>query len=524
MPVASVHWYGSYIGWDAPDPPRCGPDTWLLTFWSNWPDPNVSDPNTFSRPHHLLWQVFVPAGRVRIEYEGFDKPPDPCLPSDTCFSYYVQLKPDEYFWQSEYLWRTIDDTFWLGITAVYPEDVNCHHPWGWKTRPQPCMDAAVRLRVPLPEPNMHNYQHHFEPIRSVVTREKYDVAFELDTEPRYIKTEQPFTGLRRWPHYEDQPSMAVIQSDVVPNYKRLVADDWMCRRKTPVVAAVWWGSYLGYEYRPCQGLHMIPPKRPNCFLLTIWNDVPAGADPCVPFSHPGRIIWQHTACHYDEVLVGYDKHPHGQPSEPVFRYSVKIPEENWFRQKDVNDIYWFSVAALYRQDIDPLYEWGWTNHKYVFADGAVAGYPETSGTTPAFRWEPIHDQNNAVADMSFMLFTEPECLKRSAPEYSDWVFFGKPDCWCYPHQCQGDIDGEMQFGMFWVFTDDLDIFKVNFGKKPEDMTPGGICADIDHRMQFGMFRVFTRDLHIFKLNFGKSEDLLTPPKCDPTNYNFWTSP
>ena len=116
------------------------------------------------------------------------------------------------------------------------------------------------------------------------------------------------------------------------------------------------------------------------------------------------------------------------------------------------------------------------------------------------------------------------CLKQAAPEYSDWIFFGKPDCWCYPHHCQGDIDGKMQFGMYWVFTDDLDIFKDNFAKKSEDIAPGGICADIDHHIQFGMFRVFTSDLDIFKLNFGRSEDLLTPPECDPNNYNFWTSP
>jgi len=36
--------------------------------------------------------------------------------------------------------------------------------------------------------------------------ESYDLAFELDTDPNYIKWEQPFTGIRQWPHYEDEES------------------------------------------------------------------------------------------------------------------------------------------------------------------------------------------------------------------------------------------------------------------------------------------------------------------------------
>jgi hypothetical protein len=37
---------------------------------------------------------------------------------------------------------------------------------------------------------------------------KYDMTFALDTDPLWVKWEQPFTGLRDWPYYEDEPSMA----------------------------------------------------------------------------------------------------------------------------------------------------------------------------------------------------------------------------------------------------------------------------------------------------------------------------
>jgi hypothetical protein len=43
------------------------------------------------------------------------------------------------------------------------------------------------------------------------------------------------------------------------------------------------------------------------------------------------------------------------------------------------------------------------------------------------------------------------------------------------------------------------------------MTPEGICADFDHDEQFGAYRVFMDDLDIFRLNFAKEEDELTPP-------------
>jgi hypothetical protein len=193
--------------------------------------------------------------------------------------------------------------------------------------------------------------------------------------------------------------------------------------------------------------------------------------------------------------------------------------------QDLGNIYWFSVVAVYNAGTDPQYDWGWTNHKHVFNDDAVGGYLLPDQPEPLWQWEKILDQTQESADMSFVLFTEPDCLNRKAPEYADWVAWKKPDCWCYPHQCQGDCDGLIQFGMYWVFTNDLNIFKANFAKTVPQMTADGICADIDHLMQFGMYRVFTDDLDVFKLNFGKTEPNMTPPGvCPKTNFNFWKSP
>jgi hypothetical protein len=273
------------------------------------------------------------------------------------------------------------------------------------------------------------------------------------------------------------------------------------------------------------------PVKPDYFDLMIWTDVPA--DPCVPgsYSHPGNVIWQYKAKDYDEVLVGYDKHPEeptGQPGrEPVFRYSVRIDDPNdWFDQNDVNGIYWLSVMAVY--DVNrPNYDWGWTNHKHVFQDDAAAWEMDPTGL---WRWVPLEDQTGETEDMSFILFTKPilDCLIggiAGPKEYTDWVAWGKPNCWCYCRQCRGDIDG-IKIGPFWVQALDLAIFRAAFGKNDAALAlvPNGICADLDH-LKIGPFRVQALDLAILRTYFGKAAvpNCATPPIYTGP-YNFWCDP
>jgi hypothetical protein len=685
------------------------PIAWRIGFWSNVP---AGFQTEYSYPEILLWQVEVDAGRIEVEEVGMDDFLG-WYPYDVCYQYYVKFEPEEVFWQSDYLDRTIDDIFWLSIAAVYPAEP-CEppdNPWGWKTRPWSWMDEAVRFNLPdslgpgtVLDPQL------VEPIEDPNFGESFDVAFELDTDPDYIKWEQPFTGIRRWPYYEDELSIAKIEPTGEPNVIRSVADDWLCERETPVTATVWWGSYIGYNYEACTGPAMVQPERPDYFLLSIWTDVPA--DSCVPesYSHPGEKIWEYQAHEYDEVLVGYDKHPE-DPNvagfEPVFRYSVRLPREDWFFQQDADNIYWFSVAAVYgdvnlpmvyvfvddfelystdaglravwyfigggqigigvppepvhsgvrsmefQYDTDdpwadesyseawaetagseagsdwtsfgaevltlwfhgdpdndanateqmyvglqdgsgvyaearygehgedmndvkneewqqwcielqefadngvdlndvqtihigfgnrnnpvpggrgavyfddialndvclrmPEFPWGWTNHEHAFNDDAVAGNMDNSR---AWVWDELFDQTGASEDMSFILFTEPDCLSRSAPEYNDWVALGRPDCWCYRRQCRGDIDG-LRTGPFWVAIPDLVLFKPCHTIV---LPPGCICADLDHKMT-GPFRVGVPDLVEFKQYFNQ---FVVPP-CDQPPvitgpYNFWTSP
>jgi hypothetical protein len=240
------------------------------------------------------------------------------------------------------------------------------------------------------------------------------------------------------------------------------------------------------------------------------------------------------------VLVGYDKQPEavepGQTPgyEPVFRYSVRLPRDKWFCQKDLNSIYWFSVVAVYQGDKQPLHPWGWTNHPrvdwqvndptvpptVVRNDDAVVGYLDATGATAVWKWQELHDQTGVSEDMSFILFTEPGCFPCTYSTYADWLALGKPDCWCEPpygsgYQCDGDADGVDSGGInkFRVFTGDLSLIVANWRKKAGDpaLDP---CADIDHKDSGGInkFRVFTGDLSILVANWRK-KDAALPGDC-----------
>ncbi|MGA2092607.1 MAG: C25 family cysteine peptidase [Sedimentisphaerales bacterium] len=414
MPITSIHWWGSYHGWEQPGlPPDNLPIAWRIAFWSNVPafspppEPNLP----YSYPFILLHSFQVPAARVTMtqvaqdQYFGY-------YPNDTCFKYSLTLEPNEIFRQNDFNNLTKDNIYWLSITAVYDQQQTQppYYPWGWKSRAWHWMDDSVTFNLPIePMSGQTLNPYTIIPIKDPVFQESFDMSFEFDTDPNYIKWEQPFTGIRDWPYYEDQISEAG-ESAGEPLINNLVADDWRCLRRTPITAVVWWGSYLGYNYPACSYQQQALPIKPDYFLLNMWTDV--AVDPCDPnsFSHPGRKIWEYRAYSYDEVLVGYDKNPTSAPSEPVFRYSVRLPQENWFRQPDYNQVFWFSVVAVFGGVQD--YDWGWTNHKHKFNDDAVSG--DFNEITGHWSWTELFDQTQTSEDMSFMLFTDPNVCSTCA--------------------------------------------------------------------------------------------------------------
>ncbi|MCL5102538.1 MAG: GEVED domain-containing protein [Armatimonadetes bacterium] len=163
----------------------------------------------------------------------------------------------------------------------------------------------------------------------------------------------------------------------------IVADDWECKDERPVTDFHWWGSFIGWT-------QPYPPVLPNAFHLAIWTDV-ASNPPEIPFSHPGRMVWEHYCYDYTWNFAGYDKDPRGLvENEACFQFNQWLRPEHYFYQEpgpDGRNVYWLSIAAVY-DEITTLYPWGWKTRPHHFNDDAVRIYQviDTAGNT---HWPPV---------------------------------------------------------------------------------------------------------------------------------------
>jgi hypothetical protein len=116
-------------------------------------------------------------------------------------------------------------------------------------------------------------------------------------------------------------------------------------------------------------------------------------------------VWQHTTSEFDEILVGFDRHPEGDPNEAVFRYTVRLPEDEWFRPSDPNEIYWLTVTAVYRDTtLEAITQpWGWTSRPHVFGSPAQS----MAFTPDGLRVDSLSSPDQQPIDMCFSLYTQP---------------------------------------------------------------------------------------------------------------------
>ena len=181
-------------------------------------------------------------------------------------------------------------------------------------------------------------------------------------------------------------------------------DDWECKNDLPVTDIHWWGSYPGWTGQTP------PPVRPTGFHFTMYKDVPVGPNNPYEYSHPGELIWEYQAHAYDEVFVGWDKHPYDPDHvEDAFQYYVDLPAANWFWQGDfaeagTTNIYWLSIQAKF--DEGGLgYMWGWKSRPHYFQDDFVLA---TGLTDPFPPWARIVVPDQVRWDLAFELTTIPE--------------------------------------------------------------------------------------------------------------------
>jgi hypothetical protein len=285
----------------------------------------------------------------------------------------------------------------------------------------------------------------------------------------------------------------------------------------------------------------------NSIHLSIHSDIPEWQSP-YGYSMPGPVLWQRDiqVGDFKETLyrdmtfyegwwdptLGYSGGawlPNGD--RQIWQYDIVIPPSQAFiQQGEPNNpiIYWLDVyVQLKPSAVNPNTQFGWKTSTQHFNDAAVYFDPTTGHWQP-MSYPELHPLMGQPIDMAFSITNKKECIKPWATEYTDWVLWGKPKCWCYKRQCRGDING-VKTGQ-WVSLTDLNAFKAAYLKNDTVLSgiPNGICADLNH-VKTGQ-RVSLTDLNIIKAYYLKPDTSV--PCCDlngdcvlvsADKYLFWTN-
>jgi hypothetical protein len=443
MPVSSVHWWGSYQNWKGAQAPRVTPQSWRIAFWSNVA---ADSRYAFSRPGSLLWLVTVPAGRVTQNYAGVEQAYPPTFaPTDTCFYYSLDLQSQEYFWQDSYLPSTTDSVFWISITAVYAGASAPDNLWGWQTRPQSWMDTAVKFDLKVTDLRIGTAADPtamavLTPSGPCQQSDTFDMAFELNTDPTYIKAEQAFTGLGDWPHYEDVKSVAAtatantvkwtqnpdltttgIDVDATADLPQtwpseIVADDFQCSATGPITRITVWGSWYR-DILPSNDAQNVS------FTLSIRQDVPV-VQGQTRYSMPGKVLWQkqfargaftvrqdlaQTQSYYVPANSNYEF----ANRRSVYEYVFDIDPQQAFQQTGTADrpvVYWLNVQANIIQAAgSTATRFGWKTSPNHWNDSATwigAAEPYSGAGWQQLLYPSAHPYASRSIDLAFEIDTQ----------------------------------------------------------------------------------------------------------------------
>ncbi len=374
-------WGGWYNGAPDDDP---GNVEFVLSIHADLPP---SGSRAYSMPGAVLWTRTFKKGQFGVQASNTEDQGYSSSAASKSFSKFI--------WQGyQYFFSISDETafvqtgtadkpvvYWLSVQAKVNRVGDTTPRFGWKTSTATSGGDAVWAKGT--EPYSGSWQKWSYPFGHPRSGQAASMAFTLYT-------------------------TAVNTSETVEHE---VADDWKSEGTAPLVAAAWWGSYVGYTYQACACNDQPEPVKPAYFLLSIWSHVPDpnSANP-QDFAHPGEKLWEYAALKYNEVLVGFDNGPAGgNPAngrEPVFRYSVTLPTYKRF-VPEAGRTYWLSVMAVYSNPKAVNYPWGWTNHEQASVTPAVVGLDATDASGQTVRtWQRLRSGANDLEDMSFTLFQQ----------------------------------------------------------------------------------------------------------------------
>jgi len=227
----------------------------------------------------------------------------------------------------------------------------------------------------------------------------------------------PSSDVVKWSQLPDLSSTGFDYSSEVPlpgtaDDASRVADDFLCSDPRAVEKITWWGSYWQAPFATTFSNYWQDPSLPSGptpvdpsiltgFTIVFYADVPVGADPAMPYSHPGAAL--HTV-HVDisnvttavEGIIDRtgDNVIGNVGDEAVWKYTAALPAS--FAQQP-GTTYWLSIQA--EKVSGTTIDWGWHNADALALANAVQGGPETLwGANYARQWVLLPD-----VDMAFQV-------------------------------------------------------------------------------------------------------------------------
>lgn len=397
-----------------------------------------------NRPGEVLWSKEFKPGAFGVEpvntrTQGFYCPANATFAEENhrgIYKYSFEIDAAEAFEQQGSSKSPV--VYWLCVQAdLVHSPGNIATRFGWLASTDLWNGSAVWARGH--EPYNGSWDELAYPKGHGSNGSPLDLAFEIETE-----TEGAGSNLR---------------------YYRLVADDWQSNGQDVVTGLIWWGSYIGYGYQVCQCQQAEAPKRPDYFLLSIWTD--EAAIDSAGYGHPGQKVWEVRAEDFEEVLVGFDQYAGTSDGdlvdiEPVYRYTVVLPEDDWFCPDNGQAVYWLSIAAVFEDTETATYSWGWTNHinepwglpesealahwQFDETTGGTAADGTGNGNTGALMGDPQWRPDSGWYDGAIDLDGHGDYVRVANPVGLDFA----PDsfsasAWVYPRQTRKGYQAIMEY-------------------------------------------------------------------------------
>jgi hypothetical protein len=152
QPLTGIHWWGTFGGWTESYLPSDLPLAFHLGIWTNVPDPQPFNFETFAHPGTLIWETYCTSWAWAVS--GNEVSADKSQPGQTCFLFSHLLSQDRWFEVGQAgltLGNAESNVYWLSITALYdPSGDGPAHTWAWKTRPTASGAAGTSLTTLVP--------------------------------------------------------------------------------------------------------------------------------------------------------------------------------------------------------------------------------------------------------------------------------------------------------------------------------------------------------------------------------------